>query len=110
MSTAVIAHETIDLIVAALRTKWLRPNPAPTPTASPGLNLDVIHASCDEPELYGRHIEVLLVPDGKKKPKSKRNEGTTRKIETRPRVMQDEMPAVSQLMAKGEKTLKEKVA
>jgi RNA polymerase sigma factor (sigma-70 family) len=89
MATVAIAHETIALTVAALPTQWGLSTYTETPAASPGLILFDLSASSDDVELYGRHLEELTLD--KPKP-SKRKEGSTRKIETRPRLKQDDKP------------------
>jgi hypothetical protein len=50
LATAVIAHETIDLAVAALQSNWLIPNPTRTPAAPHGLILSSLWASEDTTE------------------------------------------------------------
>ena len=49
---------THELTVAALRTKWLIPNPIRTPAASPGLFLFDISAACDDHEGETNKVKV----------------------------------------------------
>ena len=46
-ASVVITPQPIELTIAALQALWATPNPVQTPAASPGLILDVIHASCE---------------------------------------------------------------
>jgi hypothetical protein len=87
--SAAHAPQPIELAVAALRSNWLIPNPVRTPAASPGLILFDISASSDDVELFGRHVEELTLD--KPRP-SKRKLDSTRKVETRPRLKQDDKP------------------
>jgi hypothetical protein len=88
LTTDIANPEPTALIVGSLQMNWGMPDPHHTLGSPPEEIAPTGVVLC------GRWTEPDLVfPDGKKKKKQhKRKDGSTRKVETRPRCMQDPMP------------------